>query len=61
MGQYEIVKKLEKVGQEIFEISRSELYMYMKYLSLAFAGFRYAPSNATGGLGTDGYYIYYSP
>ena len=61
MGQYEIIKKLEKVGTEILETSRSELYMYMKFLALAFGGFKYALSDETGGVGTDGFYIYYSP
>lgn len=61
MGQYEIIKKLERVGQDILETSRSELYMYMRFLAMAFGGFRYAPSDKTGGVGTDGYYIYYSP
>ncbi len=61
MGQYEIIKKLERVGQDILETSRSELYMYMRFLAMAFGGFRYSPSDKTGGVGTDGYYIYYSP
>ena len=61
MGQYEIIKKLERVGQNILETSRSELYMYMRFLAMAFGGFRYAPSDKTGGIGTDEYYIYYSP
>ena len=54
MGQYEIIKKLERVGQNILETSRSELYMYMRFLAMAFGGFRYAPSDKTGGVGTDG-------
>ena len=61
MDQYDIIKKLERVGTNILETSRSEIYMYMRFLAMAFAGFKYAPSDKTGGIGTDGYYIYYSP
>ena len=61
MDQYDIIKKLERVGTNILETSRSEIYMYMRFLAMAFAGFKYAPSSKTGGIGTDGYYIYYSP
>ena len=61
MSTYDIVHKLEQVGADILDTSRSELYMSMKFLAMAFGGFKYAASDKTGGIGTDGYYIYYSP
>ena len=61
MEQYDIIHKLERVGENILETSRSELYLNMRFLAMAFGGFKYAASDKTGTIGTDGYYIYYSP
>ncbi len=59
--QYKLAKKIEQVGAKILETSRSEIYIYMRFLALAFGGLKYAPSDKTATLGTDGYFIYYSP
>jgi len=61
MNEYDVIHKLETIGANILDTTRSELYMIMRFLSMAFAGFSYALSDKTATVGTDGYYIYYSP
>ena len=45
MEQYDIIHKLERVGENILETSRSELYLNMRFLAMAFGGFKYAASD----------------
>ncbi|MCI1998984.1 MAG: VWA-like domain-containing protein [Clostridia bacterium] len=61
MDEYNVIHKLENIGKNILDTTRSELYMTMRFLSMAFGGFQYALSDKTPTLGTDGYYIYYNP
>ena len=59
--EHEIITKLDTVCKNILNASKNQLYMSMKYLGMAFDGLRYALSNETDTLGTDGFYLFYSP
>jgi len=59
--EYEIIGKLDTVCKNILNASKNQLYMSVKYLGMAFDGLRYALSNETNTLGTDGFYLFYSP
>ena len=59
--EYEIIEKLDRVCKNILNASKNQLYISMKYLGMAFDGLRYALSNETNTLGTDGFYLFYSP
>ncbi|MBR5467598.1 MAG: metallopeptidase [Firmicutes bacterium] len=61
MKEYDIIYKLTQVGDGILETSKSKIYMAMRFLAMAFDGLKYALSGETDTMGTDGYYLYYSP
>ncbi len=61
MEQYDVIYKLTEVGNQILETSKSRLYMSMRFLAMAFDGLEYALNGETASMGTDGYYLYYSP
>ncbi|MEA5082892.1 MAG: VWA-like domain-containing protein [Lachnospiraceae bacterium] len=59
--QYDIIAKLDGVCSNILTSSRNEIYLHMRYLGMAFNGLKYAMSNSTDTVGTDGFYFYYAP
>lgn len=60
-NEYEVIAKIDGVCKNILNVSRSQLYVNMRYLGMAFNGLAYALSDDTETLGTDGFYLYYSP
>ena len=61
MNEYDIIYKLTEVGDNILETTKSRVYMSLRFLAMAFDGLKYALNGDTPRLGTDGYYIHYSP
>lgn len=60
-SQYDIIEKIDGICKNVLFSIRTQLYMNMRYLSMAFEGLNYAMSNDTATVGTDGFYLYYSP
>ncbi|MCQ4725579.1 VWA-like domain-containing protein [Anaerotignum faecicola] len=60
-SQYDIIEKIDGICSNILFSVKTKLYMDMKFLSMAFDGLSFAMSGDTGCVGTDGYYLYYSP
>ncbi len=54
-------KQLKKIGESIISGSRSELSLYMRFLSLPLSSLRYEMRPGTKFLGTDGVWLYYEP
>lgn len=61
MKEYDIIYKLTQVGDGILDTAKSRIYMSMRFLAMAFDGLKYALNGDTPSMGTDGYYLYYSP
>ncbi|MCI8342027.1 MAG: metallopeptidase [Firmicutes bacterium] len=61
VSQYDIVEKIDAICRNILFSVKTKLYMNMKFLSMAFDGLNFAMNSDTERMGTDGFYLYYSP
>lgn len=57
----EAKKKLKALGEKILETSRSELYLSMRFLDMAFAELPYEMNMSTFLIGTEGLTLQYNP
>lgn len=51
----------EEIGREILELSRTELYMNLRFLDVALSGLTFVPDGSIRGTGTDGVSLFYRP
>ena len=49
------------IGKEILELSRTELYLNLRFLDVALSSLAFVPDEKILGTGTDGLCLYYSP
>ena len=49
------------IGKEILELSRTELYLNLRFLDVALSSLAFVPDEKILGAGTDGLCLYYSP
>ncbi len=50
---------MEKTGNQILSLARSELYLRMRFLDVALSGFDYREDETVETIGTDGFSIFY--
>ena len=60
-SDYEILTRLDGLCQRLLTNTKNKLYLHLRYLSMAFSGLEYAMSGDTATVGTDGFYLWYSP
>ena len=54
-------QELIQIGNRILSISRSELYLSMRFLDLALSALSYDLNLQTRTIATDGVHLYYNP
>ena len=52
---------LEDIGRQILTVTRSELYLSMRFLDVALSSFQFVMDPQVETIGTDGLAIYYEP
>ena len=57
----ELAEQLERIGTQILNASRAELYFGMRFLDVALSSFEYQMNTEIAPFGTDGRSIFYHP
>ena len=52
---------MEDIGRQILTVTRSELYLSMRFLDVALSSFQFVMDPQMETIGTDGLAIYYEP